>query len=191
MDGQHSIIDFSDYPWPSLYDPGLELLHLTDRPPTQAGAHYLYHASDVFKYTLYWSFVFYIPAFVLCGFYAFFNLAFLPRPARKGRTHHYTETSDNSYALAPLMGNSVRAPPRAPKQNQGRSRLTFALLVLFAFLALGLFGSVISSLVIGYVLYGLYQAGEYNMSTWIPFLCALMNVVIGFLSMWPSVIDIV
>ncbi|KAL1684137.1 hypothetical protein EV122DRAFT_257143 [Schizophyllum commune] len=180
-----------DISWPSLYDPGLELLHLGGRPPALPNGRYLYHASDVFTYTLYWTFIFYIPAFVLCGFYAFFNLAFPPRHNRKGHTQHYFEASENSYVLAPLIGTGVRAPPRAPKQNEGRSRLTFALLVLFAFLTLGLLGSVISSLVIGYVLYGLYRAGNYNMSTWIPFLCALMNVIIGFLSMWPSVIDIV
>ena len=122
--------------------------------------------ADVFTYTLYWTFIFHIPAFVLCGFYAFFNLAFPPRHNRKGHTQHYFEVSENSYALAPLIGTGVRAPPRAPKQNEGRSRLTFALLVLFAFLTLGLLGSVISSLVIGYVLYGLYRAGNYTMSTY-------------------------
>ncbi|KAL1748184.1 hypothetical protein HDZ31DRAFT_30212 [Schizophyllum fasciatum] len=180
-----------DYSWPSLYNPGLELIHVGGPPLSTADAHYLYHASDVFTYTLYWTLVFYIPAFVLCGFYAFLNLAFPPRDNRKDRVQHYAEISENSYALAPLIGTGVRAPPRAPKQNEGRSRLTFALLVLLAFFTLGLLGSVISSLVIGYVLYGLYRAGNYNMSTWIPFLCSLMNVVIGFLSMWPSVIDIV
>jgi len=31
-------------PWPSLYNPGLEILHIEHQPPTQPGGAYLYHA---------------------------------------------------------------------------------------------------------------------------------------------------
>jgi hypothetical protein len=66
-----------------------------------------------------------------------------------------------------------------------------SLLVLVLFLAWGFAGAVIGSAVMGFVLSGLYTAGKFNMSTWIPFLCAVIQVLMGLLSIWPSIIDII
>lgn len=141
---------------------------------------------DVFRFTLYWTFVLNIPAFVLCGTYAFLNLSFAPRrPLRKGQKRpllSHVGSSRRSAAESdsiPLrryerqvFGASVRVrsqfrlPSRSPaKQNEGRSRLTFALLVLLWFATFALGGAVIGSAVIGYVLAGLFKVAQYNMST--------------------------
>ncbi len=89
--------------WPSLYNPGSEILHIAHRPPIQSGGSYLYNAYgetplkyrtyltdqefcksrvDIFRFTLYWALIFYTPFFFVCGLYAFCNYAFPPTCSR-------------------------------------------------------------------------------------------------------------
>ena len=114
----------------------------------------------------------------------------IQRHATRGRpdpTNTKIQTSDtdtgNDVALAEFpSGEPTSAPALSPyttlfpryaklpmrrstRKNVGRSRLTFALLTLFTFLAAMVASSVIQSLVVGYVLAGVYAAAKYNMST--------------------------
>ncbi|KAG9093969.1 hypothetical protein FRC06_011290 [Ceratobasidium sp. 370] len=52
--------------FPSLYDPRLEFKDsaLNTTPP---GTHYLYYSFDVYRFTLYWTLIFYASSFALCG----------------------------------------------------------------------------------------------------------------------------
>ncbi|KAJ7114084.1 hypothetical protein C8R44DRAFT_710503 [Mycena epipterygia] len=180
--------------WPSLYKPGIELLRIAHNDPVQPGGAYLTHPIDVFRFTLYWTLIFYTPIFLFCGLYAFFNLTFPP-------TRHSTPTrreasDDASYPLtllpySPRDGSAPLLRPPKPKPNEGRSRTTFAILVLLTFIALSLAGASLGSAVIGFVLAGIYKLAKYNMSTWIPFLWSVISVLVGLLSVWPSVIDII
>ncbi|KAJ6465168.1 hypothetical protein C8R47DRAFT_1224448 [Mycena vitilis] len=180
--------------WPSLYKPGIELLGIPHRDPVQVGGHYLTHPSDIFRFTLYWTLIFYTPVFLCCGLYAFLNLTFPPtqRPVIPRRE----PSDDSSYPLT-LLPYSPRDPdapllrPPRPKPNQGRSRTTFAMLVFLGFMTLSVAGAVASSAIIGFVLAGLYKLAKFNMSTWIPFLWSVISVLLGLLSVWPTVIDII
>ncbi|KAF8211079.1 hypothetical protein K438DRAFT_1916581 [Mycena galopus ATCC 62051] len=181
-------------PWPSLYDPGIELLDIPHHAPVQPGGHYLTHPIDIFRFTLYWTLIFYTPIFLFCGLYAFFNLTF--PPTRRSSPPRREPSDDSSYPLTllPYSPRDTSAPllrPPKPKPNQGRSRTTFALLVLLAFLSLSVAGAFLSSAIIGFILAGLYKLAKFNLSTWIPFLWALISVLVGLLSVWPSVIDII
>jgi len=67
--------------------------------------------------------------------------------------------------LSPRATPTSRSTMKAPKRNERRSRVTFALLLFLVFLALGLAGAVIGSAVLGFAAMGLYRAGNFNMST--------------------------
>ncbi|KAI0831932.1 hypothetical protein BC628DRAFT_1415416 [Trametes gibbosa] len=196
--------------WPSLYNPLIELFPLQHRTPTQTSGSYLHDPHDVFRFTLFWTLIFYTPSFILCGTYAFLNLAFpplhLPHKLSRSRalkvdigpTYRSVEGSDNiplrQYDRQPgtVHPSQPRAPSRSPaKQNEKRSRLTFALLVLFVFALFALAGAVVGAAIVGYVLAGLFKAAKYNMSTWVPFIGGLLQTLVGFLGLWPTVIDII
>ncbi|KAF5385805.1 hypothetical protein D9615_002194 [Tricholomella constricta] len=150
--------------WPSLYNPGLEILHIEHRNATQAGGAYLYHARDVFRFTLFWTLALYTPVFIICGTYAFWNLNFPPSP-RFDQPYHGA-----SYQLYPIPSplktpEMHRRSSKLPKENERRSRLAFALLVFLTFMALGVAGAVVGSAVLGFSVFGLYKAANFNMST--------------------------
>ncbi|KAF9066401.1 hypothetical protein BDP27DRAFT_1019742 [Rhodocollybia butyracea] len=233
--------------WPSLYNPRSELFGLPHHRPIQPEGFYLINSGDVFRFTLYWTLVFYIPVFVVFGLYAFFNLTFPPRKRTKGLEEHEDEPEEEAEELTEMynpprylrggydtLRSVAAASPRLPSptsttsathalllspasptphiyppsstanltrnptpkrkkkpKNARRSRVTFALLVLFTFLLLSLIGAVISSAIVGYILTGLYVAGNFFMSTWVPLLWAAISVMVGMLNVWPSVINLI
>ncbi|KAL0953675.1 hypothetical protein HGRIS_004873 [Hohenbuehelia grisea] len=166
--------------WPSLYNPGIEILHIDHRDPIQPDGSYLTDANDVFRFTLYWNLVLHTPVFLACGLYAFFNLSF--PPTRRTAHEHSAESAIPMSPLSPDDRVRLLKPTKPAKQNERRSRLAFALLVLFSFTALGVAGAVIGSAVMGYVLAALFKAGKFHMSTWVPFLLVLIQLFVGLLS---------
>ncbi|KAI0924953.1 hypothetical protein AcW2_005679 [Taiwanofungus camphoratus] len=194
--------------WPSLYNLNIELFPVGHRAPVQPGGSYLYDSNEIFRFTLYWTLVFYGPAYILCATYAFLNLTFPPARSNHQRETHkrpsFSLRLPSSYFTGPtveiqLQSYSTRFPDRNPstndtpkdnlarlyrtrsKPNEKRSRLTFALIVFLAFAVFSVAGAVVGSAVIGYVLAGLFKAGHYNMSTWIPFLGGLLQTLVGFM----------
>ncbi|KAG7095053.1 hypothetical protein E1B28_005843 [Marasmius oreades] len=197
--------------WPSLYNPRDELFQIRRLEPKQLGAIYLTDAGDVFNFTFYWTLIFYFPAFAICGIFAFLNLTFPPSKRSKGpkttaispsipmshltpsnRPNYYqTLRSEAGVSLlepppSPIPSCRTRPPTRKPKER--RSRTLFTLIVLITFLLTGLLGAIISSAVIGFVLFGVYKAGGFYMSTWVPFAWAAVHAFIGILNLYPSVI---
>jgi hypothetical protein len=134
--------------------------------------------SDIFRFTLYWTLVFYTPAFVFCGTYAFLNLTFTPQsrvrrflllaPSNYRALSAKDALALQTYKAATLSPTDsyMRRPWQAKhKHNERRSRLTFALLVAFIFASSAVGGAVVGSAVLGYVMAGLFKAARFNMST--------------------------
>ena len=196
--------------WPALYNPGLEILNITNNSPEQPGGYYLERTEDVFKFTFFWTIIFYTPLFLLCGIYAFLNYTFPPsstneRPRRASVAHKDSGTYElvspsptrSQHASPTGTGGGAggatapTAPSKLPRVNERRSRVAFAVIVLFVFLFATLAGAVVGSILLSLITTGLYRAGRFHMSTWIPFLLALIQALIGFLSIWPSIIEII
>ncbi|TCD65040.1 hypothetical protein EIP91_003319 [Steccherinum ochraceum] len=198
--------------WPSLYNFfKVDVVPISSRDPIQPNGFYLHHVRDMYRFTLYWTLIFYVPAFAVCGAYTFFNLAF-PPSRRRPRAHRnrpsFPFLEAATYSPIPATASDIplqrqqtfrsgRSSRRAlatkprPKLNERRSRLTFALLVLLVFFLAGFAGAVVGSAIVGYVMAGLYKAAKFNMSTWFPFFSGLILTSVGFLGLWPSLIDII
>jgi len=58
-------------PFPSLYNPTRELSSSYDDQGRTNGAYYLYYSKDIYRFTLYWTLILYVPIFALCGLYGF------------------------------------------------------------------------------------------------------------------------
>ena len=123
-------------------------------------------STDVFRFTLYWTIIFYIPPFLICGFYAFWNYAFPPSPRTSdGPNTIVSEVQmSNLDPVSPEPKSNTHARPAMT--NERRSRVTFAIIVLLTFLALSLAGAVIGSAILGFVAFGLYKSANFNMSTY-------------------------
>jgi hypothetical protein len=193
-------LNFTAVSWPSLYNPAIELsfvhgpLH-----PVQPGGSYLvnpdgrtfllpptaessWNSTDIFRFTLYWTLIFHIPFYAICGIYAFLNFAF--PPSRRSIATFPLETSPR--IPLSLGSNQTEQWIKRPRPNVRRSRLTFALLVILAFLFLSLTGAVMGAAVVGFVLAGVYKAGGFYMSTCVCCLCARsMHILIKFIKLGP------
>lgn len=145
---------------------------------------------EIFRFTFYWTLIFYTPLFFVCGFYAFCNYVNPPqRSLPQSLSYPSEESPEYAYHgdhailtddrgvymplrflksrswLTPRATPTSRSTMQAPKRNERRSRVTFALLLFLVFLALGLAGAVVGSAVLGFAAMGLYRAGNFNMST--------------------------
>ncbi|TFK97849.1 hypothetical protein BDV98DRAFT_573894 [Pterulicium gracile] len=206
----------SDTPeWPSLYQPGKEILNIEGREPEQPGASYLHNVGDVFRFTFFWNVIFHTPIFAICGLYAFLNITFSPSRSRavsrleKDDDFSQVDVGDDgqegeSYPLTQRLHDddeltrqhtarsaTIKSRSSKRKRNETRSRLTFSLLALLVFLTFGLAGTTIASVLVSLLMSGMFKAGGYSMSTWIPFLGAVISVLVSVLSIWPTVVDLI
>ena len=126
---------------------------------------------DVFRFTLYWTLIFYTPLFLLCGSYAFWNYAFPPsamfRRGKGAREPAYQLSRRLPASSQPVAEPQPAQPTTHPKMNERRSRVTFAFIVLLTFLTLSVAGAVVASAILGFVAYGLYKSANFNMSTFV------------------------
>lgn len=90
----------------------------------------------------------------------------------QSRSHAaYRSSMSHSRRSGAVGGPFLAHQPKNPK----RSRLTYAILILFTFLAGSVFAAVLESVLVGYMLAGLYSAGNFQMSTCVVFLVRVLR----------------
>ncbi|KAI6101251.1 hypothetical protein F5141DRAFT_1137782 [Pisolithus sp. B1] len=158
---------------------------------------------DIFRFTLYWTLIFHVPFYVLVGTYAFLNVLFPPARGRLRRPRFRTPMRasvglegeggsipmnpvpnlhpDSAYTTAPSTSHpsaetSSTTPRRVGKRpNVRRTRVI----------------AVTGAAVMGFLIAGVYKAGGFWVSTWVPFVWAVIHVLVGLLGIWPSIIEII
>lgn len=97
-----------------------------------------------------------------------------PRRRVPGSSHRSRHTASSiATAIAPATPSvlsesfwrTAHTHVSPPRVNPRRTRLTYALIVLFVFLATALIGATVGAAITGYILVGLFKAGGFHMST--------------------------
>jgi len=161
--------------FPSLYNPHFELdsrRHGTIQP----NAKYLDNARDVYLFTLYWTFILYAPLFLITGACASLFIAL--EPLRRVRTR------------VPSSVPEERTKAKAPKASRKRS-IAYGVAVFLAYAIAGTLLTVFGSTVVGFLIAGVYAAGQFSVSTWVPFVWALLQSLVAVTSMCSLIIDII
>ncbi|KAI6124598.1 hypothetical protein EDD17DRAFT_1540139 [Pisolithus thermaeus] len=212
-------VDTGNVSWPSLYNPAIDLAGGYGASPVQPGGKYLTQANDIFRFTLYWTLIFHVPFYVLVGTYAFLNVLFPPARGRLRRPRFRTPIRtgvgpegevgsipmnpvpnlhpDSAYTTAPSASHpsaetSSTTPRRVGKRpNVRRTRVMFALIIFLSFVGLSIVSAVTGAAVMGFLIAGVYKAGGFWVSTWVPFVWAVIHALVGLLGIWPSIIEII
>lgn len=173
---------------------GYSFRSLTSPSPSGRLTHHLERV-DVFIFTFYWSLVFHSLLFLITGGVACFNIIYPSRRHKYGygvtsasmnRNYALRPASQSHHPMIPLsplasgqspdpllpeppeppdtIDTEVPRPPQ-PRKNVHRSRVTYAIFTLLAFLVTALAGSLVESAVVGYVLWAVFSAAKFNVST--------------------------
>ncbi|THG93039.1 hypothetical protein EW145_g8495 [Phellinidium pouzarii] len=169
-------------PWPSLYNPFLDLLSVAHHSPIQPGGEYLHDANGqslcdnsppssdprLRRLPLHLLLVPRLPPPPLRSL----RPPRLPqhrfRPPRTAATSSPSPTPparSSSPPSAPQPPPPARPGAHHPSSTPHSTRAAYALLVLAVYLLAGLLAAAVGSAVIAYLLAALYKAGRFHMST--------------------------
>ncbi|WWD20408.1 hypothetical protein CI109_104884 [Kwoniella shandongensis] len=186
--------------FPSLYIPTI------DSTIEQRGV-FLYEAEAIWHFTLYWTILLLGALFLICSLFASFTLLLsltVSRPSSQQRSRK------PSLAFVPLGTDAISSggippPPLQPFQSKtGDSPLTknlerrkgkrpplWPILVLpVVAVSVAALISIVTGTVVGFALAAVYSAGGFSMSTWVPFLWALIQVLVLIISSYSTLTSI-
>ncbi|ODN84957.1 hypothetical protein L202_00801 [Cryptococcus amylolentus CBS 6039] len=198
--------------WPSLYIPTL------DSTNDQRGI-FLYEAEAIWRFTLYWTLLLLCSLFLLCSTLASFTLllsltVFRPssskplnpppsdnpaQPAEAKLHSSSSTTSDNPVSdpnnATPLRSrDSAHPAPPKPKilerAKRKRPPLWPVLILPLVATALAAGVALVTGTVVGFALAAVYSAAGFSMSTWVPFLWALVIALVLIISSYSTLTSI-
>jgi hypothetical protein len=144
--------------WPSLYWP------IRAAPGT---ASYLYYTNDIWRFTLYWTLLFYCAVHVSVSVWA----VLMQLRSAFARSHaHKKAAAGSGTRSSGTQGSSVK------------QTLSWVWIVPVVYCVLGGIEALMAGSVVGLILGAVYSAGYYKMSTWMPFLWGWVNVLLLILA---------
>jgi hypothetical protein len=146
--------------WPSLYWP--------IRPEPHAPK-YLYYTSDIWRFTLYWTL---LSFGAVHGFASGWAVLMQLRSA-------FARAHSRSRKAAAAAGGAGSA---AVQGSSVKQTLGWVWLVPVVYCVVGGIEAILAGSVEGLVLGTVYNAGYYRMSTWMPFIWGLINVLVLILA---------
>ncbi|KAL1412565.1 hypothetical protein Q8F55_000312 [Vanrija albida] len=167
--------------FPSLYNPSIS-------STIQQRGYFLHNAEAIWRFTFYWTLILLLGTFLACAALASANIVL-------SRTL-FAPRKDDEMELLPrrgLVGAISRAASAASSIARGRRhrarRRPPLYLVLIIPLLMGViaaFVALVSGTVVGFALAAVYSSGGFSMSTWVPFMWALIQVVVLIISSYSS-----
>ncbi|WVN87470.1 uncharacterized protein L203_102652 [Cryptococcus depauperatus CBS 7841] len=182
--------------WPSLYIPTI------DTTEDQQGI-FLYEAEAIWHFTLYWSLLLLCSLFLVCALLASFTLflsaiVFRPRALlyQSGSKKAASSASDASppETLDPSYPHTQLSAPltRLAVERLKRKRPPFwpILILPIAAVIIAALIAVVTGTVVGFALAAIYSGGGFSMSTWVPFLWALIIPLVLIISSYSTLTSI-
>ena len=146
--------------FPSLYWP------INAKP---GEAQYLYYLGDTWRFTVYWTLITYGAAHLLV------SLSATLMQLRSAFVRRRRMQEDSWKRLSPqnkkLLG-----------ENPVGETLTWVWLIPLVYLVIGGVEALLAGSLLGLIVGTVYTAGDYRMSTWMPFIWGLINVLVLILS---------
>ncbi|WWC92666.1 uncharacterized protein L201_007625 [Kwoniella dendrophila CBS 6074] len=184
--------------FPSLYIP---TLHDTSE---QRGI-FLYEAEAIWHFTLYWTLILLMSLFLLCSAFAsftiFLNITKYRNKPPDNHNHNHKQKSpfsptiisnnqDNQNNQNNQNNNHITIKHLTARKKPKKPPLWPIIILPIISLFIAAFIGLISSTVVGFALAAIYSAGGFSMSTWVPFLWALIQVLVLIISSYSTLTSI-
>ncbi|WWC73805.1 uncharacterized protein I206_107777 [Kwoniella pini CBS 10737] len=166
--------------FPSLYIP---TLHDT---LDQRGV-FLYEAEAIWHFTFYWTFLLLGALFLICSILASFTIFINIFKYRANPPDRQPASSANKYENFTKFGRG-KEKERIERRKKPPLWPIFILPLISVIIASAI--SLISGTVVGFALAAIYSAGGFSMSTWVPFLWALIQVLVLIISSYSTLTSI-
>lgn len=144
----------------------------------------------IWRFTFYWTLILFLGTFLACAALASANIilsraVFAPGHDKDKRGEEVEMRPISSSSGGGLFARAASAASSVVRRRQRTRRRPPLYLVLIIPLLMGAiaaFVALVSGTVVGFALAAVYSSGGFSMSTWVPFMWALIQVVVLIIS---------
>ncbi|WOO82165.1 putative protein [Vanrija pseudolonga] len=171
--------------FPSLYAPSIA-------STIQQRGYFLHNAEAIWRFTFYWTLILFLGTFLACAALASANIilsraVFAPGHEKdKGGDEVEMRPVSSGGGLFARAASAASSVVRRRQRTRRRPPLYLVLIIPLLMGAIAAFVALVSGTVVGFALAAVYSSGGFSMSTWVPFMWALIQVVVLIISSYSS-----